>query len=515
MQNLPDKLYTVDSIVQLEQIAIKQFGIPAYTLMQRAGKAVFNVIQTKYPQCKSILVLCGAGNNAGDGYVLAKLARQAGYKVYVISLIDTDALTNEAVLAYQDWLSVGDSVGNDVPDKALINDVDIIVDALLGTGLVREVSGEWAQWIEAVNHSLKPVVSVDVPSGLLADTGVVSGHAMEADVTVSFIGLKQGMFTAQGKDVCGEIIFNDLAVPAEIYQQVEGEAHLLQEVDYSLLPKRKASSNKGCFGHVLIVGGNVGMPGAVILAAKAALRTGAGLVTIITVSDNLAAISCAVPEAMIKTCDVDSLAEVFSTSLLNSVTHIAIGMGLGQDNWSLALLRYCAGLNKPVLIDADALNLMAQQKIPVKSSVVVTPHPGEAARLLSQKVSLCSADIQQNRFDAVKKIQQLFNDSESCVVVLKGSGTLIFDGQTLTVCAKGNAAMAAPGMGDVLSGIIIALLAQGITHNITHNIKISSSSEAVQLGVCLHASAAQSVTQDKTRGLLASDVINALPEVLQ
>ncbi|MBN4063573.1 NAD(P)H-hydrate dehydratase [Cardiobacterium sp. AH-315-I02] len=509
MQNLPDKLYTVDSIVQLEQIAINQFGIPAYTLMKHAGEAVFSVIQKKYPQCKNILVLCGAGNNAGDGYVVAKLARQANYNVHVISLIDAATLKNEALLAYQDWLSVGDSVGgNDVVDKALINDADIIVDALLGTGLTREVTGEWAQWIASVNASIKPVISVDIPSGLIANTGVISAHAIQADVTVSFIGLKQGMFTAQGKDVCGEIMFNDLNVPAEAYQQVECEAHLLKEINYSLLPIRKASSNKGCFGHVLIIGGNTGMPGAVILAAKAALRTGAGLVTIITVHDNLAAISCAVPEAMIKTCDIDSLAEVFSAQLLNSVTHIAVGMGLGQDDWSLAILRYCARLNKPMLIDADALNLIAQQKITIKSfllgsSIVITPHPGEAARLLSQETSLSSADIQQNRFDAVKKLHRLFNNSESCVVVLKGSGTLIFDGQLLEVCSKGSAAMAAPGMGDVLSGIIIALLAQ--------RIKIS---DAVQLGVCLHATAAQSVTQDKTRGLLASDVVKALPRIL-
>jgi len=521
MQNLPDKLYTVDSIVQLEQIAINQFGIPAYTLMKRAGEAVFNVIQKKYPQCKNILALCGAGNNAGDGYVVARLAKQAGYNVCVISLTDTATLKNEALLAYQDWLSQDclSMGGNDVTDKALINDADIIVDALLGTGLAREVTGEWAQWIAAVNDSIKPVISVDIPSGLIADTGVISGHAIQADVTVSFIGLKQGMFTAQGKDVCGEIMFNDLALPAELYQQVECDTRLIKEIDYSLLPKRKASSHKGCFGHVLIVGGNTGMPGAVILAAKAALRTGAGLVTIITVSDNLAAISCAVPEAMVRTCDIASLAEVFTASFVNSVTHIAIGMGLGQDDWSLAVLRYCAKLNKPVLIDADALNLLAQQKINIESffiesSLVITPHPGEAARLLSQESSLSSADIQQNRFDAVKKLHRLFNNSKSCVVVLKGSGTLIFDGQALTVCLFGNAAMAAPGMGDVLSGIIIALLAQGITHDVTHSIKVSSS-DAVQLAVCLHASAAQLVTQDKTRGLLASDVVEALSEVLQ
>ena len=502
MQNLPDKLYKVESVVKLEQIAINQFAIPAYELMKRAGEAVFNVVASNYSQHKKLLVLCGAGNNAGDGYVVARLARQNGFDVRVISLIDPTTLKNEALLAYQGWLSVGGEIST--ADLSLIDQADIIVDALLGTGLTREVSGTWAEWITAVNRSSEPVVAVDVPSGLIADTGAVAGSAIQAEITVSFIGLKQGMFTAQANDTCGEIIFNDLALPEEVYTQVAADAYLVKEADYSLLPKRKSSSHKGMFGHVLIVGGNTGMPGAVILAAKAALRTGAGLVTIITAVDNLEAISLAVPEAMVRTCGADSLSEVFTEQLVNSVTHIAIGMGLGQDGWSLELLRYCSGLNKTMLIDADALNLMAQHEVSINSSLVITPHPGEAARLLSAGKTLNSADIQKDRFKAAKKLHDMFDTGGSCVVILKGSGTLIYNGETLKVCSLGNAAMAAPGMGDVLSGIVIALMAQGI------NI-----SDAAELGVCLHASAAGLVVDDKTRGLVASDIIGVLPKVLQ
>ena len=501
MQNLPDKLYSVDSIVRLEQVAINQFGIPAYELMKRAGDAVFQILKTKYPQHENILILCGAGNNAGDGYVVARLAKQANFNVCVISLIDPAALKNEALLAYQDWLSVAE---NTAADKSLINEADIIIDALLGTGLTREVSAEWAGWINAVNKSAKPVIAVDAPSGLIADTGVIAGNAIQADHTVCFIGLKQGMFTAQANDVCGKIVFDNLALPDDVYSYVEADAQLIKSIDYSLLPKRKPSSNKGNFGHVLIVGGNTGMPGAIILAAKAALRTGAGLVTVITAASNLEAISSAVPEAMVKTCDKNSITEVLTPSFVKNVTHIAIGMGLGQDDWSLELLRFCVQLNKPMLIDADALNLIAKHGVKIKSCLVITPHPGEAARLLSDEKTLNSADIQSDRFDAAKRLHDLFSDSETCVVVLKGSGTLIFDGQTIKVCSLGNAAMAAPGMGDVLSGIIIALMAQGI------NI-----SDAAELAVCLHASAARMVTQDRTRGLLASDVINELANVLQ
>ncbi|MBE9560853.1 MAG: NAD(P)H-hydrate dehydratase [Proteobacteria bacterium] len=501
MKNLPDNLYSVDSVVRLEQVAINQFGIPAYELMKRAGEAVFQVLKTNYPQQKKVLVLCGAGNNAGDGYVVARLAKQAGFDVSVISLIDPAALKNEALLAYHDWQSIAE---NTAANKSLIDETDIIIDALLGTGLTREVSAEWSDWITAVNRSARPVIAIDVPSGLIADTGVIAGNAIQADQTVCFIGLKQGMFTAQAKDVCGEIVFDDLALPDEVYSLVGADARLVKSIDYSILPKRKPSSNKGNFGHVLIVGGNTGMPGAVILAAKAALRTGAGLVTILTVASNLEAISSAVPEAMVKSCDENSIIEILTASFIKNVTHVAIGMGLGQDGWSLALLRFCAQLNKPILIDADALNLIARQDITIKSCLVVTPHPGEAARLLSDEIALSSTEIQKDRFAAAKRLYDLFRDSETCVVILKGSGTIVFDGHTVKICSLGNAAMAAPGMGDVLSGIVIALMAQGI------NI-----SAAAELAVCLHASAAQSVTQDRTRGLLASDVISELVNVLQ
>ena len=503
MQNLPDNLYNVDSIVRLEQIAVNQFDVPAYELMKRAGNAVFAVLKIKCPQQKRILILCGAGNNAGDGYVVARLAKQAGLDVSVVSLIEPETLKNEALLAYKDWLAIG---SNQAADLSLLEETDTVIDALLGTGLTREISGEWLQWIEAVNDSNKPVISVDIPSGLLANTGAIAGVAISADYTVSFIGLKQGMVTAQAKDVCGEIIFDDLALPAEVYSGVSCSARLIQSVDYCLLPKRKASSHKGRFGHVLIVGGNIGMPGAVILAARAALRTGAGLVTIATAVENLAAIVAAVPEAMVKSCtDDEEISELFLSPFIDDVTHVAVGMGLGQNSWALTMLQHCLRLNKPMLMDADALNLIASNTLMVAvSPLVITPHPREAARLLSKDKALSTGDIQSDRFAAVRELHALFDNSESCTVVLKGSGTLIFDGQAVKVCALGNAAMAAPGMGDVLSGIVIALMAQNI-----------AASDATQLGVCLHAAAADLVTGDKTRGLLASDVVDALLEVLQ
>lgn len=495
MQNLPDKLYTVDSVVQLEQIAINQFGIPAYDLMQRAGEAVFKAIEAKYSECKKILIICGAGNNAGDGYVVASLAKQAGLDVSVISLIDPATLKGAALQAYQHWSGIGENLNADL---SLIDSTDLIVDALLGTGLARDVSVEWQEWIRYINQSSKFVVSVDVPSGLYANTGAIAGDCINANHTVSFIGLKQGMFTAQANDVCGEILFDNLALDAEIYSQIKSDARLIQQVDYTLLPKRQSSSHKGRFGHVLIAGGNKSMPGAIILAAKAALRTGAGLLTIVTVSDNLQAVSSAVPEAMIKACDEHEVTDVFTDEFSNDITHVAVGMGLAQDGWSHAILKHCIALKKPMLVDADALNLLAKNDFHINSPTVITPHPGEAARLLED------VDIQRDRFEAIKRLHNLLDNQESGVVVLKGSGSLIYDGQTIKVCALGNAAMAAPGMGDVLSGICIALMAQ-----------ITNMSDAAELAVCLHSAAADKIAAGKTRGLLASDIIDALPEVLQ
>jgi hydroxyethylthiazole kinase-like uncharacterized protein yjeF len=515
MQRLADNLYTVNSVVQLEQIAIKQYGIPAYELMKRAGAAVFHVISSRYSQQKNVLILCGAGNNAGDGYVVARLAKQSGYTVRVMSLQNPDLLSNQALLAYNDWLSVADSADQIMGvDHSLIEDAELIVDALLGTGLTREVTGEWADCINKVNQSNNLVLSVDIPSGLLADTGAVSGSAIRADITVSFIGLKQGLFTAEANDVCGELVFSDLDLPADIYEQVECDARLINDVDYGLLPKRKASSHKGKFGHVLIVGGNTSMPGAIILSARAALRTGAGLVTILTIGEHLEAISSAVPEAMIRVCDTVTMDEVFDQAFVSSITHVAIGMGLGQGDWSLACLRHCAQMNKPMLIDADALNLIAKigvSEIRLSSSVpvVITPHPGEAARLLSTNKVLETTEIQADRFKTVKSLRTLFDSVETCIVVLKGSGTIIFDGIAVKICHLGNPAMAAPGLGDVLSGIIIALMAQ------QDNLSEMTVAETVTLAVCLHAAAADAVVDGKTRGLIASDVIEALPGVLQ
>ena len=454
--------------------------------MRRAGKAVLNVLRERSPQAKKILVLCGAGNNAGDGYVIARLAQQQGMDVRVVSLINPEKLQGDAHQAFQQWNELATLSVNDV---ALIEDADVIVDALLGTGLKREVEGSWLNWIDAVNYSDKTVVSVDVPSGLDALTGAIKGAAIKADVTVTFIALKAGLFTASGKACCGEVVFDSLAVPDVVYEDETPIAELLS--DNYRLAKRSHDSHKGLFGHVLVVGGNKGMPGAVILTAKAALRSGTGMVSVVTRTEHIAAVATACPEAMVHGSVNGELPETLSEKM----SVVAIGPGLGRDAWAHRLLMQSLALELPMILDADALNLIAEKNIQIKIPHIITPHPGEAARLLSIETTTVQAD----RFSAVRQLQ----DQLAGVVVLKGSGTLVFDGQQLGVCPYGNPAMAVAGMGDVLTGVIAAFVAQGMELN-----------QAATAGVCIHAKAGDLAADADMSGVLASDVIDKIRQVI-
>ncbi|TNF38782.1 MAG: NAD(P)H-hydrate epimerase, partial [Gammaproteobacteria bacterium] len=218
MKPLPSGLYTAAACQQLDRMAIEELNIPGYTLMTRAGKAIFDLLQQEYSLMKRILVCCGAGNNAGDGYVLARLATKAGFHVDVLSLVDAEKLQGEAHQAWQDWHALGRQALHYKP--GIVANYDVIIDALLGTGLQRPVEGKWLELVQEINQSHSPVIAVDIPSGLHADTGTVMGGAVKASYTLSFIGLKPGLFTHQGRDYCGQILFDDLQMPAEIYHQV-------------------------------------------------------------------------------------------------------------------------------------------------------------------------------------------------------------------------------------------------------------------------------------------------------
>ena len=489
MEYLPTDLYTAALTRQLDQLAIHDFNIPGYDLMSRAGEAIFRLLQDQYSLSKRILVCCGAGNNAGDGYVVARLAQQAGFRVRVISMVDTTELKGDARTAYEHWKSLGRQLSKCEPES--FEGVDVIIDALLGTGLQRPVEGRWQACIELINGSARPVIAVDIPSGLNADTGSVMGIAVKAAMTLSFIGLKRGLFTHQAADYCGELFFDGLGVPRAVYNRVATNAYRLDYENLSQqLKPRRANTHKGSYGHVLVIGGDYGMAGAVRLAAEAALRAGAGLVTVVTRAEHVAAIVTGRPELMV----IASEHGAISSQLLEHASSILIGPGLGTDKWGQALLSRVLESRCPKVLDADALNLLGQQEAPGQDWIL-TPHPGEAARLLGETTPV----IQQSRFTAAEMLQALYGG----VLVLKGAGTLVQTSHRVSVCPYGNPGLATAGSGDVLGGIIAALLAQGF-----------DLATAAELGVVVHARAGDLAASHGERGLIASDLFDSIRHLI-
>jgi NAD(P)H-hydrate epimerase len=461
--------------------------------MSRAADAAFDCLLQCWPEVDCIRVLCGTGNNGGDGFLIADLAHKRGIATSVMQLGDPAKIGGDALLARQQALANGVSI--EAYEKAPLQARGVVVDAMLGTGLGGEVRGEYREAIAAVNASGAPVLAVDIPSGLCSDTGRELGVAVAADLTVTFIGLKRGLFTMAAAEHTGAVEFNDLAVPSEVYGQVACDSYRL-ELEYLLerLPARPATAHKGLYGNVLVVGGDYGMAGAAALAAEAALRCGAGLVRVATRPEHVAALVARTPEAM--PIGVQSGQEL--AALLDSADVLVVGPGLGQSAWAEQLLQAAAASGKPLVLDADGLNLLAAGRAidsQRRDNWVLTPHPGEAARLLG-----CStAGIQSDRFAAARQLQQRYGG----VAVLKGNGSLICDDSALLLSDYGNPGMASGGMGDVLSGVIGSLLAQ-------HTAPL----EAAALGVCLHGAAADMAAVDGQRGLLASDLMPAMRALL-
>ena len=485
MQPFSEALYSVAQIRQAEQFAIQELQIPGLQLMHLAGLAAFNYLRQRWPDCCQLTFFCGAGNNAGDGYVIAALGLQAGFDIKVYTLIDVADLRGDALSAYREFIQDGGEVLSFNSNTQIGG---IIIDALLGTGLNRQVSAEYAVAIDLINQSACPVVSIDVPSGLHADTGCVMGCAVKAQLTVTFIGLKSGLYTGEAAEYCGQIVCDTLNVPDFVLANLLPVAKLLKK--NPLLP-RPRHAHKGLFGHVLLIGGNHGYAGAIRLAGEAALRTGAGLVSIATRAAHAALINIGRPELMCHAAE--NVADI--QALLAKVSVVVIGPGLGQDEWAQAMLDAVLPIDKPCVVDADALNLLTNKPV-FSDHWILTPHPGEAARLLG-----CSnQSIAEDRYSAVRKLQAQYGG----VCVLKGSGSLVADANQIHVSTTGNPGMASGGMGDVLSGVTGALLAQGL-----------STLEAAKLAVYVHGEAADQLAEKYgERGLLASDLYPKIRELL-
>lgn len=475
-------LYTVEQVRALDRRAIGDLGISGFELMNRAAAAAFTCLCQQWPHARRIVVFCGPGNNGGDGYLLASLAYGAGLGVEVVEL--SDVAHGDAALARDTWLRDAGITHRWHQDSALPH-ADAYVDALYGTGLNRAPDAASGALIERINASGIPVLALDVPSGLNADTGHCPGSAIRAQVTVSFIAAKRGMYTGQAATKVGALHVDTLGLPGVLWQGMPVDATLL---DAMHLPPRARDAHKGDSGHVLAIGGDHGTAGAIRLCGEAALRAGAGLVSIATRSDNLFALNSARPELMPH--GVHGPQDL--QTLLARATVLAVGPGLGQGAWGHALWLTALDSGKPLVLDADGLNLLAQEPRRFASPVVLTPHPGEAARLLGKS----NADVQTDRFAAARELAQRYG----AVVVLKGSGSLIAnpDGR-LDVCIWGNPGMGSGGMGDLLTGVIAALIAQGC-----------SAWDAARIGVGLHARAGDVAARKGERGLLASDLLEPL-----
>jgi hydroxyethylthiazole kinase-like uncharacterized protein yjeF len=485
---LPDALYSAAQVRALDASLIAA-GTPGFELMQRAARATWRALVRQWPAANELSVLAGHGNNAGDGYLVAVLARRAGWSVRVLAVGDPQRLQGDAALAHAEAVS----------EKVIIEPWTtrselrgIVLDALLGTGLKGEVRQPYLSAIHAINAVALPVVAVDIPSGLCADSGRMLGHAVQADLTVTFIGLKLGLFTGDAADVVGELVFNDLHADPHLLEGAPTSARRLSANNLPHLASRSPASHKGRFGHVLLIGGDRGLGGAILLSAQSALRSGAGMVSVATRSEHVPAALARIPEAMVLgTSSANQL-----MGLLQKVSVLVVGPGLGQAAWGRSLLSAAANAPLPQVWDADALNLLAEGRVVLPKDCVITPHPGEAARLLG----ISTAQVQADRPGAAHALSKKY----TAVVVLKGAGSLIAspDGR-LAVCHQGHPAMATAGLGDVLAGLVGALLAQGM-----------AAFDAACLAVWLHANAG--AQQGKFgRGLAASDLIPAIRQLLE
>lgn len=484
MSRLPLALYRAAEVRELDRRAIEVHGISGGELMERAGGAVLEALRARFPRCRRVAVVCGPGNNGGDGYVVARLAKEAGLEPVVLTLGRAPAGGDAAEMRAR---AVAVAVEMRPFERVGLDSADVVVDALLGTGLQRPVEGEWRETIEAINESRRAcrrrVVAIDIPSGLNSDTGAVMGAAVRADVTVSFIGLKAGLYTAEGRDQAGEILFDDLGVPAPVYDGVAPSAQRLdRETLTGLIRPRRRNAHKGTFGHVLVVGGGRGMPGAAHMCGEAALRAGAGLVTLAVHPLNAAVVNAGRPEML--AFGVRGAREL--KPLLERASVVALGPGLSKDAWSRALWRAVVGAGVPLVVDADALNLLALAPSR-QDGWILTPHPGEAGRLLQRS----TRDIQNDRLAAASELVERFGG----VSVLKGAGTLIAAADELWLCDRGNPGMASGGTGDVLTGVLAALRAQGL-----------GPLDAARLGVWLHATAGDDAATAGEAGLIASDL---------
>jgi ADP-dependent NAD(P)H-hydrate dehydratase / NAD(P)H-hydrate epimerase len=471
-------LFDNAALRRLEAVAAEALG-DRFVLMQRAGEAAWRQLLSRWPQAVRIVVVCGTGNNGGDGYMLAVHALGAGRHVAVLR--SRAPATDLARRACDEFVAAG---GDCTQSLEVLPGADLVVDGLFGIGLSRAPDPVSERLIEAINASPAGVLALDVPSGVDADSGCVPGAAVRAQATLQMLGAHVGLVTGAAIDYCGTLLVDPLGLTVD--DSMASARALDAAALHEWLQPRLRDSHKGNNGHVLCIGGDHGSGGAIALCAEAALRSGAGLVSVATRADHVVALLARRPEIMASgISDTNTLAPLCSRA-----DCIAVGPGLGTHPWGAALLNVALHCGKPLVLDADALNLLAAHPQTLPAETVLTPHPGEAARLLG----CSSADIQRDRHAAAKALVDRF----ACVVVLKGAGTIVAaPGRIPFVITAGNPGMAVGGMGDLLTGVVAALRAQGMPPF-----------DAAACGTLLHAVAGDDAAREAgERGLLPSDLL--------
>ncbi|KFF50526.1 carbohydrate kinase [Gammaproteobacteria bacterium MFB021] len=476
-------LYLAAQVREMDRRVIAEGG-EGFWLMRQAGEAAYALLRARWPRARRLCVLCGGGNNGGDGYVLAALAAADGLTVQLIALTPPDKLAGDARRAFELAAEAGlDALGW---RDELTLDGEVIVDAMLGTGARGAPRGDVATAIAQLDAAGRPVMALDVPSGVDVDSGHVEGAAVHATLTLTFIADKFGLHTGVALDHVGDLTLAALGVDARAFTDLAPVAWC-QDAQWlaTALPRRCPSDHKGTHGHVLVIAGAPGMGGAALMTSEMVARVGAGKVSLATDAAHVAASLTRFPEIMAH--GVRGGADL--TALVAAADVIAVGPGIGTGAWGQAALQQALTADKPCVVDADGLNLLAARESPTRRDAwVLTPHPGEAARLLGWS----TAAVQRDRRGAVIALQQRWG---GCVV-LKGPGTLVYDGERLDLCPYGNPGMASGGMGDALTGIIAGLLGQ-----------LGEPARAARLGVLIHALAADAASAaGGQRGLLASDL---------
>ena len=501
------KLYTASETRKIDNLAIKAKGISGYSLMQMAAEFTLDVILREFSPVEELIIFCSKGKNSGDGFLLGSFAKEFGLEVTIVMSNTSNVIKGVSRKAFEEMKDAKVKIiSTKSVEKLKVSNKTVIVDALIGTGLKGNLRKNIKESILALNKlGVKlPVLSLDIPSGVNPDTGDADDIAVYADITATFVAQKRGCFTSVGKKFSGEIVYSDLEIPKNLFSKITSTSYVVDYEDsINKVVYREQDAHKGHFGNVVIVGGDRGLGGAGLLSSRAAVYSGAGLTSLVTRPEHVSASLVSCPEVMVK--GVDSGQDIEEHLVKPDV--IAIGPGLGQSAWSEQMIQRvfweAEKRDVSIIMDADALNLLTKLKLSsdLPKRLILTPHPGEAARLLNTSVAV----IESNRFSAAAKIQKKFN----ATVVLKGSGTVICHKsggtQKWGICDSGNPGMATGGMGDVLTGIIAGLLAQGLTLK-----------EAAEAGVDLHAKAAdQASLEFGEAGLTSSDVINELKYLLK